>query len=116
MSGLFAGTPLERPVTCAVCEKPLDECHCPRDAEGNVLLPKDQTAVVRHERRSKGKTVTLVTGLDPVASDLRELLKTLKTRCGSGGTVRDGVIEIQGDHCQVVGDTLAEAGYRVRVG
>ena len=75
MSGLFAGTPLERPVTCEVCEKPLDECACPRAEDGSVRLPRDQPAVVKMERRARGKVVTTVRGLDPVASDLPGLLK-----------------------------------------
>lgn len=114
MSGLFAGTPLERPVTCEVCSKPLDECTCPRDAEGVVRLPEDQPAVVRIEKRKQGKVVTTVTGLDPVASDLATLVKTLRNRCGAGGTVREGTIEIQGDHRDAVLETLKEAGYPAR--
>ncbi len=111
MSGLFAGTPLERPVTCETCGKPLEECGCPRDADGVVRLPSDQTATVRVEKRKKGKVVTTVTGLDPVASDLATLVKTLRNRCGAGGTVRDGSIELQGDHRDTVLETLASAGY-----
>jgi len=62
MPGLFAGTPLERPVTCEVCEQPLAQCACPRDESGAVLLPKDQPAHVGREKRRKGKTVTVITG------------------------------------------------------
>ncbi|MCP3904445.1 MAG: translation initiation factor [Planctomycetes bacterium] len=114
MSGLFSGTPLERPVTCAVCEQPLDACTCPRDAGGHVLRPKDQTAVIRRERRRRGKTVTTVTGLDPTASDLAAIARDLKGRCASGGTVSDGVIEVQGDHGETVAEVLRTMGYRVR--
>ena len=85
MSGLFAGTSLERPVTCEVCERPLEECTCPRDAGGKVVEAKDQTAVVGTERRKRGKVVTTVTGLDPVASDLEAIARDLRGRCASGG-------------------------------
>ena len=78
MSGLFDGTPLERPVTCEACEKPLDQCACPRDASGQVLLPKDQPARVGLEKRRKGKTVTVIAGLDPTASDFDTILRKLK--------------------------------------
>jgi translation initiation factor 1 len=98
MSGLFAGTPLERPVTCEVCGEPLDACRCPRDASGRVLRPGDQTARVTLERRRNGKVVTRVTGLDEHANDLPALLRELKGRCGAGGTTRDGAVEVQGDH------------------
>ncbi|UCD76485.1 MAG: translation initiation factor [Phycisphaerales bacterium] len=120
MSGLFAGTPLERPVTCEVCKRPLAECTCPRDASGRVLLPKDQTATIRREKRRKGKVVTTITGLDPAASDLIAILRTLKSACAAGGTVTTddagkAVIEIQGDHRDKVTEMLAGAGYPVRL-
>ncbi len=51
MPGLFAGTALERPVTCAVCEQPLDQCTYPRDEAGAVLLPKDQPARIGSAKR-----------------------------------------------------------------
>ena len=67
MSGLFDGTPLERPVNCEVCQRPLAQCGCPRGESGVVLLPKDQAARVGREKRRKCKTVTVITGLDHVA-------------------------------------------------
>ncbi len=111
MSGLFDGTPLERPVTCEVCEKPLDQCGCPRDGGGRILLPKDQPARVRREKRRKGKVATVVTGLDPAASDLPAILKTLQATCAAGGTLRDDQIEIQGNHRDKVLAILRDMGY-----
>ena len=78
------------------------------------MLPSDQPVKVRLEKRAKGKTATVISGLDPVASDLPGLLKTLKAKCGSGGTVRDDAIEIQGDHRDAVTKALAAAGYPVQ--
>jgi translation initiation factor 1 len=110
MPGLFAGTPLERPVTCERCERPLAECACPRSAAGAILLPKDQPARVRRERRS-GKIVTVVAGLDPAASDLPTLLKTLKKTLATGGTVAGPEIELQGDHRERILGILKSMGY-----
>ena len=116
MSGLFAGTPLERPVTCAVCAKPLEECACPRDGQGNVLLPRDQAAVVRKAKRRKGKVVTVIEGLDPAASDLPAILRNLKTACATGGTIADdgATLEIQGDHREKAASILRELGYKAK--
>jgi translation initiation factor 1 len=115
MPGLFDGTPLERPVTCEVCEQPLDQCTCPRDQSGAVLLPKDQAARVSREKRRKGKVMTVVSGLDPVASDLAALLIRLKSTCAAGGTIADGRIEIQGDHRERVVSLLRELGYPAKI-
>jgi translation initiation factor 1 len=110
MPGLFAGTPLERPVTCERCEKPLPECHCPRDAAGHIVLPRDQQARVRREKRA-GKVVTVIAGLDPVASDLPALLKSLKSTLAAGGTLAGGEVELQGDHRDRIVAMLREMGY-----
>ncbi len=114
MSGLFAGTPLERPVTCVVCEQPLEACQCPRDGDGEVLLPADQTANVRLEKRRKGKVVTTISGLDPQAADLKAILKKLKSVCGSGGTISENTIEVQGDHREKIASELKKLGYAIK--
>ncbi len=93
---------------CPECRQPVAACAC--SATPRIV----GDGVVRVSRQSKGrggKTVTLVKGvaLDPVALAL--LGKQLRTACGSGGTVKDGVIEIQGDHCDLVTDTLTKLGH-----
>ncbi len=115
MSGLFDGTPLERPVTCEACERPLAQCACPRSESGVVLLPKNQSARVGREKRRKGKTVTVITGPDPVASDLAAILSQLKTACAAGGTINDRRIEIQGDHREQVLSILQDLGYPAKL-
>jgi translation initiation factor 1 len=115
MGGLFAGTPLERPVTCERCEKPLAACTCPRDATGAIKLPKNQPLKVRKENR-RGKTVTVVSGFDASATNLPELLGKLKSSLGAGGTVADGELEmgeleIQGDHRPRLVALLVSLGY-----
>ena len=115
MPGLFDGTPLERPVTCQRCEQPLDGCACPRDAGGQILLPKDQPARVARQKRRRGKTVTVITGLDPVASDWGAILAQLKSACAAGGTICQNQIEIQGDHRQQVLTVLGDLGYPAKL-
>ena len=115
MPGLFDGTPLERPVTCEVCEQPLEQCTCPRDDFGAVLLPKDQPARVSREKRRAGKTVTVITGLNPTASDLQAILVRLKSACAAGGRVSDSTIEIQGDQRQRVLAILLDLGYPAKL-
>lgn len=114
MGGLFDGTALERPVTCTVCGLAMSACACPRNAAGEVTLPRDQPARVRREKR-RGKWVTVVTGLDPDASDLPAMLSSLKRSLGAGGGVVsvDGApaLEVQGDHAEQVMAFLRERGY-----
>jgi translation initiation factor 1 len=63
----------------------------------------------------RGKTVTTISGV-PLASDaLRELAGELKRRCGSGGSAKDGVIEIQGDHRDTLVAELEDRGYTVKL-
>lgn len=114
MPGLFDGTPLERPVTCEHCRKPLAECACPRNARGELCLPKDQPARVQRERR-RGKFTTVISGLDPDASDLPALLKELRKHLATGGSLAgskdEPTIELQGDHRDRLVDLLRERGY-----
>jgi len=110
MSGLFAGTPWERPVTCETCGKPRAECACPRDASCSLCRPADQPARIRREKR-RGSTVTVVSGLDPAASDLPALLKQCRRRCAAGGAVREDGFEVQGDHRALLVELLRDLGY-----
>jgi len=110
LPGLFDGTRWERPVTCERCDQPRAACRCPRNAAGEITLPQDQPARVRREKRG-GRVVTVITGLDPVASDLPALLKEFRTALGVGGTVKDGTIELQGDHRDALVTRLCALGY-----
>ena len=95
---------------CPDCAKPLADCVCKTAAkakpagDGNVK-------VSRESKGRGGKTVTLVRGLPLAADELAALGKQLRSACGSGGTVKDGVIEIQGDHCDLVMETLKKQGH-----
>lgn len=70
------------------------------------------------EKRKKGKLVTVICGLSAEENDLPALLGRLKTACGAGGTLKDDLLEIQGDlrptHVERVRDFLTDVGYQVR--
>ena len=95
---------------CPDCSKPVDACICKQ----TVIPAGDGIARVRRESKGRGgKTVTTITGV-PLAEDaLKELATTLKKRCGTGGALKDGIIEIQGDHRDVVQRVLEAQGLKV---
>jgi len=68
------------------------------------------------EKRKKGKLVTVIRGLSAEENDLLALLGRLKAACGAGGTLKDDLVEIQGNHLARVRDLLTDLGYRVRGG
>lgn len=80
-------------------------------------LPPHQQTVYLH-RDSKGRhggTVTLVKKLVLSETDMKELAKRLKQLCGSGGTIKDDVIEIQGEHREKIAEALIKMGYKVKI-
>ena len=103
---------------CPECARPLADCRCRRSkpAQPQAAPPKGDgvVRVGRETKGRKGKGVTVVTGL-PLAGDaLDDLATRLKKRCGSGGTVHEGVVEIQGDHRDTLVAELAKLGYSVK--
>jgi translation initiation factor 1 len=94
---------------CPNCRRPVRECVCPKGVPGAA---KPATVRVGREVKGRaGKGVTTVTGLPMSPADIDSLATRLKKRCGSGGTVRDGVIEIQGDHRDVIVEELIKLGW-----
>ncbi|MBK1989368.1 translation initiation factor [Sphaerospermopsis aphanizomenoides BCCUSP55] len=80
------------------------------------LPPNQQNVRVQATRAGrKGKTVTVITGFQTKPETLAALLKQLKTQCGTGGTVKDNEIEIQGDHKQKILEILIKLGYKAKI-
>jgi translation initiation factor 1 len=78
------------------------------------IAPELQTARVSLEKRPKGKLVTLIGALDPEGNDLQALASRLKAACGTGGTLKEGRIELQGNHLEAVEAALQAIGYKTR--
>jgi len=97
---------------CSACGKPVAGCGCRRAAQ-----PPKGDGVVRVSRETKGrkgKGVTVITGVPLPSPELTDLGRRLKQLCGSGGTVKNGVIEIQGDHRDRLVVELGNRGYTVK--
>jgi translation initiation factor 1 len=89
----------------AATERPIQE-----------LPPQQQNVRVQATRAGrKGKTVTVITGFQAKPETLATLVKQLKTQCGTGGTVKDNEIEIQGDHKQKILEILTKLGYKAKI-
>jgi len=94
---------------CPGCAKPAASCACAKGAP-----PKSGgVRIMRQTKGRKGKGVCLITGLPP--DGLEKLARELKQRCGTGGTVKDGVIEIQGDHREALLAELARRGIKAKL-
>ncbi len=98
---------------CPVCGYPKDGCRCSRKEAGKVR-GDGRVRVERQTKGRKGKGVCLITGLPLNDEELKELARELKQSCGTGGTVKDGIIEIQGDHRDALVDELRKRGYEAR--
>jgi len=104
---------------CPECARPIDQCRCRRSRPAvPAAAPVRGDGVVRVGRETKGrkgKGVTVVSGVPLGRPELEALATQLKKRCGSGGTVTEaGLIEIQGEHRDVLVAELGKLGYTVR--
>ena len=80
------------------------------------LPPQQQTAYLHRESGGRGgKGVSIVKNLTLSETDMKSLAKKLKQECGTGGTVKDGVIEIQGEHRKKMADVFQKLGYKVKI-
>jgi translation initiation factor 1 len=98
---------------CPECGRPVAGCICP----AGKPVPKGggNVRVGRETKGRKGKGVTVITGLPLDEDKLLMLAKELKARCGTGGTVKNGVIEIQGDHRTALVEELMKRGYPAKL-
>ena len=112
---LFEGTEFDRPPKCDECGQLLEDCRCPPAAIAEVPAER-QTLRVGVEKRKKGKIVTVIRDLADTNSHA-DLLTTLKSSCGAGGTLQDSsTIEIQGEHVQRIRQLLKARGFKIRNG
>jgi len=102
---------------CPECGKPVSDCSCKKEKSVKADkqptgYPNDGTIRIQREVKGrKGKTVTAVFGVPLDDGALQAFARTLKRRCGAGGSVKDGVILIQGDHRQTLLDAIRKLGY-----
>lgn len=107
MSRLVYST--EKGRLCPDCAEPIAGCRCRRKTaapQGSGLV-----RVGRQTQGRQGKGVTVITGLPLPEEELRQLAKELKARCGSGGSLKDGAIEIQGEHRDRLVEELKKRGW-----
>lgn len=98
---------------CPQCRQPIKACVCKKTA----ARPAGD-GIVRLQRQTQGragKAVTVISGVPLADAALKELAKALKQRCGCGGSVKDGAIEIQGDHRALLKSELEARGYTVKL-
>ncbi|HEC89855.1 MAG TPA: stress response translation initiation inhibitor YciH [Thermoplasmatales archaeon] len=94
---------------CPKCGLPKELCVC------EEIAREQQKIDITVDKRRYGKVMTIIEGLDSNELDLEALLTKLKKKCASGGTIKEGKIELQGDHREKVKETLEEMGFIVEV-
>ncbi|MBP2673857.1 MAG: translation initiation factor [Deltaproteobacteria bacterium] len=102
----------DRGLVCPKCRLPVAKCSCRRESP-----PPKGDGIVRVRRETRGhggKTVTAAEGIPLGGEALRELCSDLKRLCGTGGTVKDGVVQIQGDHREKILSELSRRGFTVK--
>lgn len=108
---LVYSTESGRITACPTCGLPYKECRCGQ-APLSTRKSDGIVRVMRDRKGRGGKTVTVVTGVPE--AELTALAQQLKKLCGSGGTIKDGTIEIQGDHCDKIIAKLTTLGHKVK--
>ena len=103
---------------CPECNKPATKCTCPKNKpkREQQVYPNDGIVRIRREINGrKGSTVTAISGVPLDDNELKQFAKTLKIRCGTGGTVKDGIIIIQGDHREIILQEIKKQGFPVKL-
>ena len=97
---------------CPQCSQPVNNCTCKQ--KPSVPSGDGVVRVSRETKGRKGKGVTVVTGIPLTGAPLKALALKLKQRCGAGGTIKNGTLEIQGEHRDLLVAELAKMGYNVK--
>jgi len=107
--GLVYSTEFGR--ACPGCSQPVESCTCKQDQapEGDGLV-----RISRESKGRGGKVMTLVTGVPLAGAELKTLAKELQKKCGVGGALKDGVIEIQGDQRDLLLSELTKRGFTAK--
>lgn len=114
LGGLVYST--DKGSTCPHCEQAVDQCCCAQLEERERLALLDGTLTIsRQTKGRKGKGVTLIAGAALPDKELKALAKTLKQHCGTGGALKEGVIEIQGDQRVSLKAFLEKKGFKVKL-
>jgi translation initiation factor 1 len=100
--------------TCPRCGQPYNKCRCDQPGQTTQKKGDGIVRIMRDRKQRGGKTVTVITGVPGSDAELSALAQQLKKLCGSGGTIKDQTIEIQGDHCDKVQAKLTSLGYKVK--
>jgi len=110
--GIVYSTGLGR--MCPGCRRPVAQCVCQSAAAKALRADAGQVRVSRQTAMRGGKAVTLIRGLPLAEPELLALARELKRQCGSGGTVKDGTIEIQGEHRDTLVAELQRRGFAAK--
>ena len=94
---------------CDVCGLPKEICVC------EDIAREQQKITITIDKRLYGKMMTIVYGIDSHDLDIDSLITQLKSKCACGGTIKDGIIELQGDHRTKVKETLEKMGFTVEI-
>lgn len=112
---LVYSTESGRVSACPQCGQLYKQCRCDQQQPAQPKRKNDGIVRVMRDRKQRGgKTVTVIDGVPGGDAELTTLAQQLKKLCGSGGTVKDGNIEIQGDHCDKVITKLTALGFKVK--
>ncbi len=98
---------------CPKCGRPVDSCVCQKTQ--SPVKGDGVVRIFRDSKKRKGKTVTLITGIPLNGQTLHSLHSDLKRLCGSGGSIKDGNLEIQGDHRDTILVELKKRGFTVKL-
>ncbi|MGK0440931.1 MAG: translation initiation factor 1 [Pseudohongiellaceae bacterium] len=99
---------------CPDCQHAIDGCQC-QNQKNNTPLGDGIIRIQRETKGRKGKGVTLISGLPLTANELKKLAKELKQKCSTGGAIKGGIIEIQGDQRNTLKTLLEKEGYKVKL-